>query len=82
MKKVYTNFRDIDRDLEILKLEREIQLRKLGMKLENSSDLVSPNNLMKTGVSSLTSVLKSSSGLKSVIITGLIRFIINKFIKK
>lgn len=82
MKMRYTNFEDVDKQLEILKLEREIQFRKLGLKLENTTSLVSPNSLMKTGFSTFTSAIKGTSSVKSIILTVLVRFIMKKFIRK
>lgn len=79
MKKMYTNFEDVDRDLEILKLEREIQLRKIGLHLEDSTSILSPSNLFKNGLSNVTSTLKSGSGLKSIIISFVVRMILKKF---
>jgi hypothetical protein len=82
MKKRYTNFEEVDKQLEILKLEREIQFRKLGLKLENTSNIVSPSSLMKTGFSTLATTFKGTSSLKSVLLTVLVRFVMKKFTKR
>lgn len=78
MKKIYTNFEEVDRQLEILKLEKEIQWRKLGIKLENSTALISPNSLMRNGFSTLTSAIKGTSSFKSILLTVAVRFIMKK----
>lgn len=78
MKKRFTSFEDVDKELEILKLEREIQMRKMGLRVENISDAISPSNLIKTGFSTFATSFKESSGLRSIIFTAVIRFIIKQ----
>ncbi len=49
MKKLkrYTSYTDIDRDLEILRLEREIQLEKIKLGMQNLKDDAKPINMVK-----------------------------------
>ena len=42
--KKYTSYAEIDRDLEILKLEREIQYKKVQLSVEEIKDDFSPSN--------------------------------------
>jgi hypothetical protein len=42
--KKYTSYAEIDRDLEILKLEREIQYKKVKLSVEKIKDDFSPSN--------------------------------------
>lgn len=82
MKKRFTNMEDVDRQLQILKLEREIQLRKMGMRLEDTTQLFAPNSLMKSGFSTLTSTLKGTSSVKSILLTIMVRFLMKKIFKR
>ncbi len=81
MKKEYTTFEEIDEDLEILKLEREIRIRKMGLSVERITNQLSPGNLAKKGISGIASTFQSSSGLKSAVITFIIKFIFNRLSK-
>lgn len=49
MKKIkrYTSYADIDRDLAILQLEREIQLEKIKLGFQNLKDDAKPVNMVK-----------------------------------
>ena len=49
MKKYYTSYEEVDKELEILRLEREISIRKIGVNAEDITDHLSPDNLMKQG---------------------------------
>lgn len=82
MKKRFTNFEEVDKQLEILKLEREIQFRKMGLKVETLASAVSPSAIMKNGVSAVASAFRYSSGFKSIVFTALIRFIIKQITSK
>lgn len=46
MSKFYTSYEDIDRDLEILALEKEISFRKLAQSFDNVKDSISPSHLL------------------------------------
>jgi len=46
MDKKYTSFGDIDRDLEILALEKEIHYQKLLQTLQDASDSIAPGKLL------------------------------------
>lgn len=49
MKKIkrYTSYADIDQDLAILQLEREIQLEKIKLGFQNLKDDAKPINMVK-----------------------------------
>lgn len=82
MKKDYTTFDEIDRQLEILKLEREIQIRKLGLNIEQLSEQLSPGNLAKKSIMNIASTVQTSSSLKSTVIAFLIKYIFNRLKKR
>ncbi len=82
MKKSYTSFEEIDQQLEILKLEREIQIKKIGLGIENISSAITPGNLAKSGIMNLASTVQGSSGFKSALVTLFIRFIVKQLKRK
>lgn len=45
--KKYSSYSDIDRDLEILKLEKEISYQKLVLSFQKTIDSVTPENIVK-----------------------------------
>ncbi|MBA5792085.1 hypothetical protein H1R17_04150 [Flavobacterium sp. xlx-214] len=82
MKKYYTSYEEVDKELEILKLEREINIRKIGNNAEDIVALFSPNTLLKQGLSSIGSSVKQSKGIKTLVLTTVFKFLFNKFFKK
>lgn len=82
MKKYYTSYEEVDKELEILKLEREINIRKIGNNAEDIVTLFSPNTLLKQGLSSIGSSVKQSKGIKTLVLTTVFKFLFNKFFKK
>jgi len=82
MKKYYTSYEEVDKELEILKLEREINLRKIGLNAEDVMEHFSPNRLMKQGLTTLGSSVKNSKGIKTLVLTTVFKFLFNKFFKK
>lgn len=82
MKKNYTSYEEVDKELEILKLEREISIRKIGNDIQDIAQLFSPSNLIRQGLTSFGSSIKNSKNVKSVILTTVFKFLYNKFFKK
>lgn len=82
MKKNYTSYEEVDKELEILKLEREISIRKIGNDAQNITQLFSPSNLMQQGLTSFGSSIKNSKNVKSLVLTSVFKFLFNKIIKK
>ena len=64
----YTSYAQIERDLEILKLEKEIEYQKLVLKFQQTKDNITPQSLVNNFVDSylekvtlpLDKILKSS----------------------
>lgn len=82
MKTRYTSYEEVDRELEILKLEREISIRRIGSNAEDISQLFSPKQLLQQGLTSLGGTVKGSKGIKTLVLTTVFKFLFNKFIKK
>ena len=82
MKIRYKTYEEVDKELEILRLEREISIRKIGNNAEDIAQLFSPSQLLQQGLASLGSSVKKSQGIKTLVLSTLFKFLFNKFIKK
>ena len=82
MKIRYTSYEEVDKELEILRLEREISIRKIGNNAEEITSLFSPGQLLQQGLTSLGSSVKNSKGIKTLVLSTVLKFLFNKFIKK
>jgi len=78
MKTKYSSYQEIDRELEILKVERELHFQRFLRSTQGIKNALSPVSLLKSGFSSIG----NSSGLKTMVVSAAIKFIINKFIKR
>ena len=52
--KKYSSFVEINKELEILKLEKEIYSRKLLLSFDNTKESLAPSNIASSMVSSVT----------------------------
>lgn len=75
--KVYSSYEEIDRDLEILKLQKEIDTQKLSLAVEKTIDEFTPSGMVQNLLGNAGSLLTKSGLLKNVILP----YIINRFIK-
>ncbi|RRA95125.1 DUF6327 family protein [Paenimyroides viscosum] len=82
MKIRYKSYEEVDKELEILRLEREISIRKIGNNAEDITQLFSPSNLLQQGLTSFGSSVKNSKGIKTLVLSTVFKFLFNKFIKK
>ncbi len=82
MKIRYTSYEEVDKELEILRLEREISIRKIGNNAEEITSLFSPGQLLQQGLTSLGSSVKNSKGIKTFVLSTVLKCLFNKFIKK
>ena len=74
---VYTSYEDIDRDLEILKLQKEIDLKKLSLSVEKTVDRFTPNNMIMNVVENVGSSITKFGLLQKFVLP----FIMRKFVK-
>lgn len=67
--KKYSSYAEIDRDLEILKLEKEISYQKLVLSIQKTKDSITPENIVRGFFDSYKNILSNSyvSILKSVV---------------
>ncbi|MDQ6469936.1 DUF6327 family protein [Flavobacterium sp. LHD-80] len=78
-KKKYSSYAELDRDLEILKLEKEINYQKLVLSIQRTKESITPQKIVNGFVSSYTDYFKKSY---PKILQSIIPFVINWFINK
>jgi len=78
-KKKYSSYAEIDKDLEILKLEKEINYQKLVLSFQKTKESITPQNIVNGFVSSYTDYFRNSF---PQILQSIIPFIINWFMNK
>jgi uncharacterized protein DUF6327 len=74
---VYSSYEEIDRDLEILKLQKEIDYQKLSLSIEKTVDRMTPHSLIQNLLGNLGSTITKYGLLQKIVLP----FLINKFIK-
>lgn len=58
--KKYSSYSEIDRELEILKLEKEIHLQKILLNIEQAKEVLKPENLFIDFLGSCKTVARNS----------------------
>ena len=83
LRKNYSSYEEINLDLEIFKTERDIAYHKIKNSFtatkNDFKESISPLNALKSGINTFKS--NKSSSIKAIIISAIIKFILNK-IKK
>ncbi len=71
--KVYTSYAEIDRDLEILKLQKEIDHQKLALSVEKTIDSLTPGSLMQNVLGNVGTLATKYDWLSKIVVPLLIR---------
>lgn len=71
--KVYTSYAEIDRDLEILKLQKEIDHQKLALSVEKTIDSLTPSSLMQNVLGNVGTLATKYDWLSKIVVPLLIR---------
>jgi len=77
--KKYSSYAEIELELEILKLEKELNLQKIKLNVEKTKESLLPKNIIKSFLGDYKSILSNSSG---TILNIAIPLIINWFTKR
>jgi hypothetical protein len=78
--KRYTSYAEIDRDLEILQLEREIQRKKVGLHLTEAKNHLNPSYVFTETIKSVVpSWTESGSAIFKLVLPWVLKYF---FIKK
>jgi hypothetical protein len=77
--KKYTSYDEIDRELEILRLEKEINYQKLILTVQKTKENFTPQNLVSGFLGSYKTLFSSSYGtILNIAIPYIIKWIVNK----
>jgi hypothetical protein len=77
--KKYTSYGEIDRELEILRLEKEINYQKLILTVQKTKENFTPQNLVSGFLGSYKTLFSSSYGtILNIAIPYIIKWIVNK----
>lgn len=77
--KKYSSYAQIELELEILKVERELNLKRIVLDIEKTKESLLPKNIIKGIFGDYKSILSNSSGM---ILKIVIPLIINWFTKR
>ncbi len=79
MSKKYSSYDQINAELEIVKLEKEIHLQHILLNLEKTKATFQPKNLLHEALDSCKSIISSSYGtILQIAIPYVINWLINK----
>ncbi|ABQ04041.1 DUF6327 family protein [Flavobacterium johnsoniae] len=78
-KKKYSSYAEIDRDLEILKLEKDINYQKLVLSFQKTKESITTQNIVNGFVSSYTDYFSNSY---TSILQSILPYVIGWFINK
>ncbi|MGX7667890.1 DUF6327 family protein [Flavobacterium pedocola] len=65
---MYSSFEEIDRDLEILKLQKEIDYRKLSLSIERTVDGFTPSNIVMRFLGNLGMIANKYDLLQKIVL--------------
>lgn len=82
MRKSYSSIEQINHDLQLLRLEKEIHYQKINLALEQLKEEASPANLIKSSLGSAGSVLKNTGGLQALLVTSILKYFIRRKFRK
>ena len=77
--KKYSSYAQIELELEILTVERELNLKRVVLNVEKTKESLLPKNLLKSFLGDYKSILSNSSG---TILNIVIPLLINWFTKR
>ncbi|MDR0228017.1 MAG: DUF6327 family protein [Flavobacteriaceae bacterium] len=81
-KKTYSSIEEINRDLNILKMERDLYYQKILHSVDLIKDETTPNKLVRSTFGAVSSYVRNSKGIKTYLTTALIRFVMKKINRK
>ncbi|WHT40815.1 MULTISPECIES: DUF6327 family protein [Myroides] len=81
MRKSYSSFEQINQDLQILRIEREIHYQKINLAFDELKEETAPQNLIKNTLGSAGSLLRNSGGIQTLLVTSILKYVIRKFRK-
>ena len=70
---MYSSYAEIDRDLEILKLQKEIDHQKLALSVEKTIDSLTPGSLMQNVLGNVGTLVTKYDWLSKIVVPLVIR---------
>lgn len=74
--KTYSSFKEIDRDLEILSIEKQLQMIKLPQSASRALHSLTPSNLLAEALGSFNALLPSAGIIQKFIIMLIVKKIL------
>lgn len=71
--KTYSSYEEIDRDLEILKLQKEIAYEKLSLSVEKTLEGLTPGSMLQSVLDNVGTIATKYDLLQKIVIPLLIR---------
>lgn len=81
MKPKYSSYEEINRDLKILKVEKELDFHRVFQSFDQLKDGFTPYKLATNTFGAVTSVIKGSGGIQAFLITSVLKIIFKRFFK-
>lgn len=78
IKKSYSSIEDINKDLNILRVKRELHYQKVFQSVDIIKEELTPDRLLKSSVGSMVAYVKSSGSFQAFIITTILKQILNR----
>ncbi|MCG2610398.1 DUF6327 family protein [Flavobacterium sp. SM15] len=71
--KMYSSYEQVDRDLEILKLQRDIAYEKLSLSVEKTIENLTPGSMIQNVLGNVGSIVNKYDLLQKIVIPLLLR---------
>ena len=78
MRKIYLSFDEITHDLKVLEIEKDIYFQKIFSSVDEIKADLSPDNLLKNSLGSITSYVTSSGTFQAFMITRVLKYFFNR----
>lgn len=82
MKRTFSSYEEISKELEILKIEKEIGFLRLTQSTTAFTNNFTATNLLKFGLSNLGNSIGNSNQFKAFIFSTVLKFFIRKLFKR
>lgn len=82
MRKSYSSFEEINNDLQILKIQRDIHCHKISRAIDNIKTELAPDNIVRNTFGSVTSFVKGSNNAQAFIISAALKYFFKKMTKR
>ncbi|MBW3518856.1 DUF6327 family protein [Flavobacterium sp. NKUCC04_CG] len=78
MKRQFNSIEEINRELEILDVQRELEFHRMVQSIDDLKEGFTPFKILKNTFGTVSSLLKNSTGVQTFLVTTLLKFIFKK----